>query len=356
MKQRYWLYLRRRTGTYYLEDSLSGKRESLKTTDRRQAERLRDAKNEAAEQPMLNLALGRAYLGHIDPAMTQRTWQDVMNDFCLGKRDSTQERNQRAFASKAFNPIRSRKLVETGIDELLNFVRNLAAFNNHIFHRVHNHAVGMGWIAYPIIPPKRWPRTEKQAKRAITWAEQQRIVASEQDSERRLYYEFLWETGSGQTDAALMTAANVDWQRRILSYQRKKTGERCDLVIGSRLEGILKQLPSTGFLFPKQATLDVKHRAAEFCRRCRVAEVTGVSLHSYRYAWAERAEECGYPERFAQKALGHASKAVHRAYARGSVVSIPSMESFQRQNEKVVPIEFSAQGVRPAEQEASNVS
>ena len=33
-------------------------------------------------------------------------------------------------------------------------------------------------------------------------------------------------------------------------------------------------------------------------------------------AWAERAKTCGYPERFAQAALGHNSKAVHRAYAK----------------------------------------
>ena len=41
-----------------------------------------------------------------------------------------------------------------------------------------------------------------------------------------------------------------------------------------------------------------------------------MTLHSYRYAWAERAKICGYPERFAQEALGHNSKAVHRAYAK----------------------------------------
>jgi hypothetical protein len=44
--------------------------------------------------------------------------------------------------------------------------------------------------------------------------------------------------------------------------------------------------------------------------------VKGVTLHCYRYSWAERAKTAGYPERFAQEALGHDSKAVHRAYAR----------------------------------------
>jgi hypothetical protein len=37
----------------------TGKRRSLRTTDRRQAERLRDVENQAVEQPMLNLALAR---------------------------------------------------------------------------------------------------------------------------------------------------------------------------------------------------------------------------------------------------------------------------------------------------------
>jgi integrase len=43
-------------------------------------------------------------------------------------------------------------------------------------------------------------------------------------------------------------------------------------------------------------------------------KIQGVTLHSYRYAWAERARTAGYPERFAQEALGHNPKAVHRAY------------------------------------------
>jgi hypothetical protein len=33
----------------------------------------------------------------------------------------------------------------------------------------------------------------------------------------------------------------------------------------------------------------------------------------------------GYPERFAQEALGHNSKAVHRAYARKAKVELPSL-------------------------------
>ena len=64
--------------------------------------------------------------------------------------------------------------------------------------------------------------------------------------------------------------------------------------------------------------------------RCKRLKIEGVTLHSYRYAWAERAKACGYPERFAQEALGHGSKAVHRAYAKKAQVNLPPLEEYER--------------------------
>ena len=58
-----------------------------------------------------------------------------------------------------------------------------------------------------------------------------------------------------------------------------------------------------------------------------------MTLHSYRYAWAERAKTAGYPERFAQQALGHNSKAVTRAYAKRALVKIPSLEDYEKRAE-----------------------
>jgi hypothetical protein len=70
-------------------------------------------------------------------------------------------------------------------------------------------------------------------------------------------------------------------------------------------------------------------RATEFPRRCRIAGVSGVSLHSYRHSWAQRAKFCGYPQRFAQEALGHTSRAVHEAYARGACVICPPLDEYE---------------------------
>jgi len=99
---------------------------------------------------------------------------------------------------------------------------------------------------------------------------------------------------------------------------------------GDELEELLRSLPTTGPLFPRHRQLREAHRATEFARACRRLKIKGITLHSYRYAWAERAKTCGYPERFAQEALGHRSKAVHRAYAKNAQVVIPTLESYER--------------------------
>jgi len=51
-----------------------------------------------------------------------------------------------------------------------------------------------------------------------------------------------------------------------------------------------------------------------------------------------RLRVAGYLERFAQEALGHNSKAVHRAYAKKAQVQIPSLEEYERQQTKIIPI------------------
>ncbi len=99
------------------------------------------------------------------------------------------------------------------------------------------------------------------------------------------------------------------------------------------------------------AQLD-EQRAKAFIRRCRLAKVSGVSLHRYRYAWAERARACGYAERFAQQALGHNSKAVHHAYSKRADVTVPSLNDWEKRHRedpqglsqpKVVSVDFKTQ-------------
>jgi integrase len=152
----------------------------------------------------------------------------------------------------------------------------------------------------------------------------------------------LYETGAAQTDAANLTAEDIDWRNGVLVYRRKKLGpfsEPCRLTIGRKLRVLLNTLPSSGDLFPNIKKTSPNHRSAEFSRRCRVAGLDGISLHSYRHAWAQRAKACGYPQRFAQEPLGHNSCAVHEAYAKGALVILPALEDYERlQATKVIPL------------------
>ena len=108
-----------------------------------------------------------------------------------------------------------------------------------------------------------------------------------------------------------------------------KTGSRAQFTISRKLETVLSHLPTTGPLFPNLSQFTANDRASRFRRRCQRAGVSGVTLHSYRYAWAERAKTVGMPERFAQAALGHNSKAVHREYARKAQIIVPSLEEYE---------------------------
>jgi hypothetical protein len=81
-------------------------------------------------------------------------------------------------------------------------------------------------------------------------------------------------------------------------------------------------------LFQHLSCVRAGDRATEFAQRCRQLGISGMTMHRYRYAWAERAKTAGYAERFAQEALGHNSKAVHRAYAKRALVKIPSLEEY----------------------------
>ncbi len=327
MKSRFWLC--KRGKVFYSFDSETGERKSLGISDRERAQTIISAKNDAVRQPSINLAIAKAYLLGMDPKLIERTWQTVMDEYSSKGKASTQARITRALKNKAFDGIRLKPLVETTGDDFRNILKEGGAYTQHMLRRLHNLAINLGWVLVPIIPPKMWPKTVKSPKRAITPEEHQKIIQGENQEERKNYYQLLWEIGAGQTDAANLTAQNIDWHKRLLSYRRQKTGQLCVMQIGSRLEMFLRKLPSTGLLFPRQKELQDKDRAAEFRRRCRILKIEGVSLHSYRYAWAERAKCLGLPERFAQSALGHASLAVHREYAKDGVAVCPSLEIYE---------------------------
>ncbi|MEI9893723.1 MAG: hypothetical protein WDN28_07430 [Chthoniobacter sp.] len=103
---------------------------------------------------------------------------------------------------------------------------------------MHNLALNLGWLAWPILHKAAWPKIRSASKRAITTEEHSAIIASEKNTERRAYYELLYETGAAQTDAACLTDKNIDWRAGVLTYRRQKLGplsQPARLTIGKRL-------------------------------------------------------------------------------------------------------------------------
>ena len=327
MKTKYTLF--RRGGIYYSQDSATGQQKSLRTRDEAEASQLLNARNEAQRQPVLNLHLARAYLTASDPAFVERTWQAVMDQMQSRNKDSSRARYASVFKSSAFDGLRSKRLLETTADDFFAVFKGGKVSIVYFLKRVHNFALSVGWIALPIVAPCLWPKYEAKDRRGITQDEHQSLLAKEKKAEWKLFLELLWETGASQSDAANFKAEDIDWQTRTISYFRQKTGSLAQFTISRALETVLSHLPTTGALFPNLSQFSESDRASRFRRRCHKAGVSGVTLHSYRYAWAERAKMVGMPERFAQAALGHNSTAIHRAYAKKAVIIAPSLEDYE---------------------------
>src|SRR6266542_3811115 len=322
MTEKYRVF-RRASGVWYIQDRETGEQHSLRTRKESEATRLLHARNEAHRQPGINIQMARAYLSAIDPAAANRTWQFVMDEVVKTVKGPTKDRWLTAIKDEAYAPLKKLPLAETRAEHFLKALHEGTVATNVFLRRLHNFALDMNWLLGPVIPKRQWPEVRYKDKRAITADEHRRIVDREPNPERRLFYELCWHLGGSQGDVALLRAENVDWKQRLLSYRRKKTGELCQIQVGAEVE-----------------------------KRCRGLGIEGVTLHSYRYSWAERAKTCGFPERYAQQALGQSSKAVHRAYAANADVKIPSLEDYERKTptDNFVVVDFhQAKAVEPSE-------
>jgi integrase len=331
MKTRYRLIRRgTRGGTFYCVDIKTGKRNSLQTGNEDEARQIINAKNQALRQPVLNMQIAKAYLYGTDNGIATRTWQHALDALIASKKGENQNRWKRGGKEKPFDLIRDQIVIETSGETLLQVLRKGTVSTNIYLRRLHNFCLDMDWLLKPIIPKRQWPKIEFKERRGITFDEHQKILASERNPEWHAYYEMLWHLGGSQTDIASLRAEDIDWTFQTISYSRLKTGSPALIRFGDDVAKILRSRPATGFLFPMIALWKESDRAKAFIRRRRLAEVSGVSLHCYRYAWAERARTVGYPERFAQEALGHKSVAVHRAYARKAQVLLPPLEDYEK--------------------------
>jgi integrase len=332
MTTRYRLIYRgSRGGMFYSVDKSTGKRSSLDTNDKPEALRKVAAMNEAAQQSAMNLSLARIYMRHSDPQVGKRTWQTVLDEIIRTKTGENQRRWETMAKSKWLDPIRNKLLVETEGEHLLRVLQCGKVSVNVYLRRMHNFAIDMNWLPASILPKRQWPAVKYKERRGITLEEHEKIVAAEVNGERKAFYQLCWHLGGSQGDIANLMGEDVDWESGSLSFRRKKTGVPVIVRLGEAAKKILKDLPAEGLLFPYLAMVRPGDRATEFRSRCQQLGIQGVTLHGYRYAWAERAKTAGMPERFAMENLGHNSKAVHRAYAKRALMKLPSLEEYEKQ-------------------------
>jgi integrase len=253
MKNHYRLYIRdKHSGgkTYWCQDNITGKRESLCTKDRAEAMRLFDLKNQPHHFAGFHVQMARTHLLVSDPQSGSRTWQLIMDAIIRQKTGSTKIRWERAAKSKPFDSIRNLIVANTKADDFLTALNNGKVSTNVFLRRLHNYALDMNWLLAPVIAKRAWPKIKFGEKRAITFAEHQRIIEREQNPERKAYYELCWHIGASQSDVANLKAENIDWKNQTIMFYRMKNKAKAVMTFGGELEKVLRSLPATGNLFP----------------------------------------------------------------------------------------------------------
>ena len=324
------LYLvERPSGIFYAENSHK-ERVSLRTKNRGVAEDILRGHKASVEKPNFAYKVALAYLGETDPEAPSRTWLDVIEAYI--KRSAagpTRNRLETAKKDKALQKILKLNLLQDRPRQAGLFFEalNAGGISTNVFlRRFHNFALDMGYLAVPIIPRRQWPKVRYATKKAVTEEQYRQIIGREQNPEKLAFYQLLWYLGGSQTDIAILTAEAIDWTNRTVNFPRKKNQQTCAQRFGDECAAVLEKLPKQGLLLPSIARLGEGDRASYFTLRCRTLGIQGVSLHSLRYSWAERAAAVGMPERFAMMALGHKSRAIHQAYSKNLVTTIDSLE------------------------------
>ncbi len=103
----------------------------------------------------MNLQIAQVYLHHSDPALTARTWQHVMETMLSTRTGTNLFRWQSAIRDKALEPLWQRKLIETTAEHFLAVLKAGTVSTNVYLRRIHNYAVNMHWLPWPVLPNRR---------------------------------------------------------------------------------------------------------------------------------------------------------------------------------------------------------
>ena len=139
------------------EDVATKKQESLRARDRDEAFRLVAAKNETHEGPAFSRQLARVYWKAGDPVAAKRDWQTAMDELIELKHGANQRRWQTAVREKSFDTLRTLPILETRSEHFLRVLHAGSLSTNVYLRRLHNFALDMDWLPWPVLPKRQWP-------------------------------------------------------------------------------------------------------------------------------------------------------------------------------------------------------
>ena len=148
-------------------------------------------------------------------------------------------------SSSGVSPAGSR-CTETRPEHFLRALGSGRVSTNVFLRRIHNFALDMTWLPWPVIPKKQWPAVHFKEKRAITWEEHQAIIAREPNLERKAFYQLAWNLGASQSDLAHLKAEDIDRRERVIrssSANDPRSGPMHERAISRQSEVVPAWLP-----------------------------------------------------------------------------------------------------------------
>ncbi len=216
-----------RGGIFYCVDKTPGKRTSLQTTNRDDAQQIVDAKNQAERQPVLNLHIAKAYLAGTDNGMNTRTWQHALDSLIASKLAANQQGWRIVAKNPELAPLLPRIIIETPGELLLKTMQAGTVSTNVFLRRLHNFCLDMNWLPWSLVPKRQWPEVKFKEKRAITLEEHQQIIAAEVNPERKAFYQLCWHLGSRQGDLPLCSQFRTASRLKVSSNFRRSRTDVC---------------------------------------------------------------------------------------------------------------------------------
>jgi hypothetical protein len=141
-----------------------------------------------------------------------------MAEFVKTKTGNNRTRSERAVVDGAFDTIRDLPLLNTRPEHFLRVLENGFISTNNFLRRFHNFAADMGWLPWPVMPKRQWPKIRYKAKRAVTQQEHELIVSHEWNSETQTFLWCCWHLGGSQSDVARLKAEDIDWPNEVVSF------------------------------------------------------------------------------------------------------------------------------------------